>query len=133
LGQIYEIISDQHGDLGADDNGNFIPLSEMNLNHDNAIEVKPAFPKLKKAKGITVNQVAGSKKLIDRRRKLYQADIESMEGLAVFKFCSNLGIPCAQVRAISNFVEPRNKENWEIDLAIQNLNKFMLEFINSLQ
>ena len=45
-----------------------------------------------------------------------------MEGAAVFKVCKEMKVPCIQIRSISNKVERRNKENWDLDLAISNLN-----------
>ena len=36
--------------------------------------------------------------------------------------CEQFAIPCIQIRAISNKVEKRNTENWNLDLAISNLN-----------
>ena len=35
---------------------------------------------------------------------------------------NNLGIEFFQIRAISNYVEERSKEKWNISLAIKNLN-----------
>ena len=37
-----------------------------------------------------------------------------------------------RTRGISNLVEERNKENWNISLAISNLNKEVNNFIHSL-
>jgi futalosine hydrolase len=44
-----------------------------------------------------------------------------MEGAAVFFVCRWLGVPCIQIRAISNRVEPRSKAVWDIPLALENL------------
>jgi futalosine hydrolase len=38
-----------------------------------------------------------------------------------------LQIPCIQLRSISNYVEPRNRSNWNIPLAIKALNDYLLE------
>ena len=54
-----------------------------------------------------------------------------MEGAAVFYACKMNNVPCLQVRAISNYVEPRNKENWQINLAINNLNNWIINFIEN--
>ena len=55
--------------------------------------------------------------------------VESMEGVACMLACQELGVPCVQIRAISNYVEKRNKANWDIPLAIQNLNHELLIFL----
>jgi futalosine hydrolase len=45
-------------------------------------------------------------------------DVESMEG-AAFMYASLIaGVPFAQVRAVSNMVERRNRGAWKIDAAI---------------
>jgi futalosine hydrolase len=43
-----------------------------------------------------------------------------------------MGVKCLQIRSISNYVELRNKENWNIPLAINNLNIELEKIINSL-
>jgi futalosine hydrolase len=40
-----------------------------------------------------------------------------------------MNVPCIQIRAVSNYVERRNRDNWQIGLAIKNLNIFALEFL----
>ncbi len=48
------------------------------------------------------------------------AEVENMEGAALFALCEEFGAECAELRAISNYVgEPR--EGWEIPLALENL------------
>jgi len=37
-----------------------------------------------------------------------------------------------QIRSISNYVEERNRENWNLDLAIRNLNIELRNIINTL-
>jgi len=58
--------------------------------------------------------------------------IESMEGAAVFKVCEEIKVPCIQIRSISNKIERRNKENWDLDLSISNLNTEVEKIINNL-
>ena len=55
-----------------------------------------------------------------------------MEGAAVFKVCSKFGVSCVQIRAISNIVEKRNKANWNMPLAIHNLNNQVAKIIMGL-
>jgi futalosine hydrolase len=45
-----------------------------------------------------------------------------MEGAACMMVCNKLGFEFFQIRAISNYVEERAKEKWNISLAIKNLN-----------
>ena len=58
--------------------------------------------------------------------------LESMEGAAFFYACEEYKLPCLQIRAVSNYVEKRNRANWDIPLAIKNLNNFAIEMIKSI-
>jgi futalosine hydrolase len=55
-----------------------------------------------------------------------------MEGAAFFYACRQFNIPCLQIRAVSNYVEKRNRDNWDIPLAIKNLNNFAIELVNRI-
>jgi nucleoside phosphorylase len=48
------------------------------------------------------------------------ADVENMEGAALFALCEEFGAECAEVRAISNYVGEA-REGWNIPLALENL------------
>ena len=50
------------------------------------------------------------------------ADIENMEGATLFAVCGELGVRCAEIRAISNRVGEEFKD-WNIDGALNNLAK----------
>ena len=45
---------------------------------------------------------------------------------------TKMKIPCIQIRSISNKVEKRNKENWNLGLSISNLNTEVEKIINNL-
>ncbi len=77
-------------------------------------------------KSLTINTVHGNKNAIDSISTIYDAEIENMEGAAAFYTCAQLGINCVQVRAISNYVEPRNRAAWNMPLAIKNLNNYLI-------
>ncbi len=76
---------------------------------------------LPKVTAITVNNVSGNKEQIEFRREKFNPDIESTEGAAVAYVCIQEKINFLQIRAISNKVEERNKKNWDIPLALDNL------------
>ncbi len=48
------------------------------------------------------------------------AEIENMEGAAVFALCHRYGIHCAEIRAISNYVSD-SREQWDIPTALKAL------------
>lgn len=136
LGEVYQICTDEIFELGADDNGLFIPIEELGFGKRIYAENPPAnmlLPQINKAKGITVNNVHGAADSIIRLQKRYKKPlIESMEGAAAFFVAEQEKIYCLQFRAISNYIEPRNRDTWEIGLAIKNLNDFLKEFLESL-
>lgn len=61
----------------------------------------------------------------------YDVSIESMEGAAAAQVCIALDVPFAQVRSISNIVGERDKKNWDIAKAVQNINKVVLEILQN--
>ncbi|MBR1538541.1 MAG: hypothetical protein IJ636_03445 [Bacteroidales bacterium] len=59
--------------------------------------------------------------MLDDRFRVSPADIESMEGAAVFEVCLRRGIPFAEIRSISNAVGERDHANWDIPAALSAL------------
>ena len=53
------------------------------------------------------------------------ADIENMEGAALFALAQAEGVKCGEIRAISNYVGEERKD-WRIDLALENLTQTIL-------
>jgi futalosine hydrolase len=56
-----------------------------------------------------------------------------MEGATFFYICSREKIPFLAVRAISNKIELRNKNNWNIPLALKNLSDKIIDVLLTLQ
>lgn len=135
VGDVVEVTKEHFGDLGAEDNDDFITLHELgfgeeqNIFTDGAIINPTQYTTLKTAVGLTVNKSSGAAKTIARRKKIFNPDIETMEGGSFFYVCKQLNQPGLQIRGISNFVTPRNKEEWEIPLAITNANKYLIEYL----
>lgn len=77
------------------------------------------FLQYKHVNALTVAVNAGTKTTIEKRIKKFKADIETMEGAALHYVCLQNNIPFLQIRTISNYVEIRNKDNWNIPLALQ--------------
>ncbi|RZJ82217.1 MAG: futalosine hydrolase [Flavobacterium sp.] len=130
LGTLVNIEQDIFAELGAEDHDKFIPINELGfgeISYTSTFE----FANLPIVKAITVNKVHGDQASIDRIVKLFNPQTESMEGAAVFYACTQMNIPCLQIRAISNYVEPRNRANWEIGLAVKNLNKWAIDFVKT--
>ena len=50
------------------------------------------------------------------------AQVENMEGAAIFALCNRFGVECGQIRAISNYVDDV-REQWDIPTALDALTK----------
>ncbi len=132
LGKVVSIVHDRFAELGAENHDEFISLPELGFGENTFKNTVGAEVDLPAFIGITVNKVHGNAESIAKTVKLYQPQTESMEGAAVFYACQKLNISVLQVRSISNYVEPRNRANWQIDLAIKNLNDWLIAFLKKL-
>ena len=54
-----------------------------------------------------------------------------MEGASFFAACDNNINNYLQIRAISNYVENRDKSKWQMPLAIKNLNEYLITLLNN--
>ena len=143
LGTLVQIIEDKMVELGAETEEGFIDLEELgfgqNTYYASSQEDMPEKLKqasliweLKNCKAFTVNKVHGRNSSIEKITQHFpEVQIESMEGAAVFLAASHFGIPCVQIRAVSNYVESRNRDNWQIPLAVRNLNSWLLQFFKA--
>lgn len=133
VGDVVMPITDCFADMGIETGEKIITLAEAGLTDpdkfpfeqgviksDN-IFVNEAAKILKTVKGITVNTCSGSKLTIERLRKKFNPDIETMESATFFYICALEKIPFLSVRAISNMIEPGNRNSWNIRLALDNL------------
>ncbi len=129
IGDVVEVVEDCFSEIGFEDGESYSEFSDFEIKTEYKVEEKT---RLRKVKGITVNTVHGNENSINNIVERLHPDIESMEGAAVFKVCEEMKIPCMQIRSISNKVEKRNKENWNLDLAISNLNIEVEKIISTL-
>jgi futalosine hydrolase len=88
-----------------------------------------ALKHLKPVKAITVNSSTGSQLTIDKLLKKFNPDIETMEGATFFYICTGENLPFLALRSVSNRVEPRNKDKWNIPLALDQLSEKLKEFM----
>lgn len=133
LGQVVSIASDKIIEEGAENGHSWISLEEMGLRSLNEMPFQngvllPNVPKFlsdqlefTSVKAITVNRVLGEEGSIQKMLAFYNPQVESMEGAAVYYCCRMEQKNCLQLRGVSNYVENRNREGWEIDKALANL------------
>ncbi|MDQ3111220.1 MAG: futalosine hydrolase [Bacteroidota bacterium] len=143
-GKVVHVLTDRFAELGAEDDEKFLSVHELNLLGENEFpfmwgqlvnQTVPNYERILNLTGvnaISVNTVHGNDASIAKTVKRFNPHVESMEGAAFFYACMIEKIPCAQIRAVSNFIEKRNRENWNMALAIKNLNETAVEIINNL-
>lgn len=129
IGDVVEVVEDNFSELGFENGNDFVLFSNSDIVTKFSVEGKT---KLQKVKAITVNTVHGNEQSIDKIVNRLDVDLESMEGASVFKVCNEFEVSCIQIRSISNNIERRNKADWNLPLAIHNLNNQVAEIITRL-
>ncbi len=138
IGDVVNVTEDIFSELGAEDGEEFLSIEEMGLGGSSKFEVRSSkfensiLDLLPKVKAITVNTVHGNDVSIKKITERLNSDVETMEGAAFMYACEKINVPHVQIRAISNYVEKRDKSKWNIPLAITNLNNTLIQFIESL-
>jgi futalosine hydrolase len=125
-GSVVHVVSDRLAELGAEDGDAFLPIEELNLPGEHEfVNVSPpnipALAALLSVRGITVNTVHGNPRTIEAVVRRLAPQVETMEGAAFMYACLIHGVPFAQVRAVSNVIEKRNRAAWKMPEAIENL------------
>lgn len=132
-GTVAEVVSDGFGDLGADDHGRFLSVFDLHLADPNGFPFQggllcPAYAGKDApwpcVSATTVQTAHGEAEQIRRFVERQHVALESMEGAAFFYACMLSGVPCRQFRAVSNWVEPRRREDWKIPEALDALGNF---------
>lgn len=135
IGTVVQVVSERFGDLGVEEkDGRFTDIHTLGFTEKARYEIPtPHLPSLPACHGLTVNKVHGSAASIEKITQQYpDVQVESMEGAAFVHACQSFEIPCAQIRSISNRVEPRNRAAWDLPLAIQSLNGVLIEVLDGL-
>lgn len=142
LGEVLMVQSDRFADLGAEDGDSFTDVFDLGLaqandapfagkilsNPQNAAALNI---QLKEVNALTVNTVTGNDESTARLQNRYDCTLETMEGAAFHYVCLQENIPFVQIRAVSNYVERRNRVNWKIEEAINNLNNYLIDYLEN--
>jgi futalosine hydrolase len=133
---VVHVVRDRLAELGAEDGDAFLTLQDLHLGTDEVVNEQPpgnaTLATLPAVSGITVNTVHGCDRTIGEIRRRLAPQVESMEG-AAFMYASRLsGVAFAQVRAVSNVVERRNREAWRMQEAIAALGAVARNIVDTL-
>jgi len=137
IGDVVQVTADQFFGFGAEDkDGSLLSIFDLGFIQADDFPyqsglLKTAYlaPGLKSVNGITVQKVHGSSTTIQLLNPA-NTEVESMEGAAFMLVALTEKIRCCQIRSISNYVEERNKANWDIKLAIHHLNEYLLHLLS---
>lgn len=144
LGEVVNVHNEVFAGVGLLDKDKFTNLFEMNLLalsefpftqnflHNFSLINNSVIEKLPTANGVTVNTLFTKNMGADLRFEKLNPHIESMEGAAVFYVCMMEHIPFVQIRAVSNYVGETNKKLWNIPLAVENLNKTVIDTLGEI-
>jgi futalosine hydrolase len=145
IGTVVQVVAEEFGDLGINDNDEFHTLFEMGNTDQGSAPFSggrlvnnfdsqkfQSLAGLLKVKGITVNTASGNDRDIEKRKSKFSADIETMEGAGIFYVCLLQNIPFIEIRSISNKVEPRNIKNWNVPLALLNLSDTLIKILEEI-
>lgn len=133
LGAVFQIKEDCFADIGAEDDDKFLSLDELKLGKTAYTAYGNLQLDIATATAVTVNTVHGNKANITAFQSRLNGSLESMEGAAVFYVCEAAKQKVVQIRSISNYVETRNRNAWEIPLAIKNLNECLYHMIPNVE
>ncbi len=143
IGEVVNVMQEEFSDLGIESPTGFQTIFEsgfMNKNKLPFVEGKlmvnmidiESIKTLNQVRSISSNTAHGNETTIHALIEKYNPDIESMEGAAFFYVCQMGRANFLQIRAISNYVEARNVQNWNIKLALENLSVFLVGVLDGL-
>jgi len=140
-GTVVNVTADCIAELGAEDDEQFLTVHQLGLLGPDDFPfrsgrlVNTAAPSnrviagLHAVNGITVNTVHGNERSIARVVERFAPGVETMEGAGFMYACLVSGSRFAQVRAVSNMVEKRNRGAWKLQEAVAALNDVGLRLI----
>lgn len=124
LGEVVSVTEDYFADLGAEDDEQFLSVSQLGLPAAFYVKNENVYAtSLRQVRGVTVNTTHGNERSIQKFTARLKADVESMEGAAFLWACNTVKVRCIQVRAVSNYVERRDRGKWKLAEAIGSLNE----------
>jgi len=144
VGNVVRVDSEVVGDLGVvESDGSFtpwhkvcatsangsVPQTSAQVYESSSLRGVPAWlSNLKPVAGLSVNCCTGTASMAKERVENFNVDVESMEGAACFSICHAFGVPCYEIRAVSNFATTRDKSTWRIKDALASLRTVLTSF-----
>lgn len=136
IGQVVEIVVDSFSELGAESPEGFLDLQQIGfpllktaskIYFNTLPNPKNDAASVPQVRGITVNKVHGIEAHIRETLSQWPCQVESMEGAAFFHAMLSAEVRFRAYRAISNYVEKRDKSKWNIPLAAKTVQLFVAQ------
>lgn len=81
---------------------------------------------------LTLSSVSGTRERAVELEGRFNSICENMEGAAIAHVCALYKIPLLEIRGISNIVGIRDKRRWNLKIASENCQRFVMEVIKFL-
>lgn len=132
-GKVVCVETEKMADIGFVKHQRFCTLTdqkEWQAFYDNGILINPnqALREQTGLKNVCANTVNVNNLKI---QGIPEADIENMEGAGFFMLANEANIPFLEIRSISNYVQERDKSNWKINTALDNLHNFLISYLKN--
>ena len=144
IGSVARVTKEYFGDLGFETYSGFQTLFDYKILdadthpfkngalHAPALSkgVEKALSRYKSASAVTVQTVSGLPQKRDQLERDFTPSVESMEGAAFFYVSILERVPFVELRSVSNEVGERDRNRWNIPLALDSLRdacKILLE------
>ena len=143
LGDVAVVEEEFLGSCGVEENGEWKDIFDLKFGNKNQFPFEKSGLKnpfletynllhLPEVKAVTVDEITTAQSRIQQLKNKYNPSLESMEGASLHYCASQYNIPFLQMRGISNYTGERNKTNWKIKDAIQNVCEKGFELLRKL-
>lgn len=132
IGTVVQVKNDTFADIAIVENDSFLPVQNaffsdiQDFPSDNSYQYLDFDSYLPVVDAITIQNIFFAHKHATLIRRIYHPSVSTMEGavLAYLAYRQHYR-PVFQLRAISNKFADRNKNNWNIHLALDNLKNYL--------
>jgi futalosine hydrolase len=142
LGEAVWVERDRFADLGVNESTSFQSVFSMELAQENDFPYQQGWlinshryellSGIKSVSANTVNMLTTDEEIIHRISWHDKVDIETMEGASLHYYCLMEQIPFLQIRGISNKVGIRDKQQWQMQEAIQSSNALLIRLYQQI-
>ena len=131
-GAVVHVVSEQLPEMGAEDDEAFLTMQDLRLlgNDEFPFQAGRLMNSAPPSNSVLLHLPRVHGRSIAAVRQRCEPQVESMEGAGFMHACLIHRIPFAEVRAVSNIVEKRNRGGWKMAEATANLNDTALRIID---